>query len=523
MLTSKELLDQTGISRATLNNYIALGLIPKPEVKRASPTPGAPLTTLGYFPQWVLERIQSIQQMKRAGVSMQAISLKFSQQAAHQSISEAKAEPAPVENKEIHGDLLDFNHEVKKDSKTNELTKEFNQMVVNNNSLHVSIDKIPYPAYMINYDSKLVWLNQSAQTMFFGDQTIPDRDEERSLIPTLYKWAQTAKVDELQNLFGLHFSMLKHRFNRDSFNKNCMGVDQPSQQWLEQCYLNASTLDNALTQETAFDQPGIGQQRLFAMSFREGVLFTYIPTKANANDLLEWLSQRDSVIRTLLSQRLPVLTPLVAMVADLQNSVRICSELPPDEYFQLINEIWSTLDPIFRRYYGAYGKHTGDGMVYYFFPQPDTNYLLNAIYCACEIKETMRKISANWALKKGWANNLYMNIGLNEGEEWLGTFKTNTSYELVVLGDTMNMCGRLSDFAKFGQIWASKNLVSKLSTAEKSLLEYGVMRSSADQDVFVYNTFAQIGSLLKHDDPKTFKIKEFESYAITEIKKIQKD
>jgi len=48
MLTSKDLILQADISRATLNNYINLGLVPKPEVKRLSPTPGEPLTTAYY-------------------------------------------------------------------------------------------------------------------------------------------------------------------------------------------------------------------------------------------------------------------------------------------------------------------------------------------------------------------------------------------------------------------------------------------------------------------------------------------
>ena len=30
MITSKEIIEQTGISRATLNNYIKMGILPKP-------------------------------------------------------------------------------------------------------------------------------------------------------------------------------------------------------------------------------------------------------------------------------------------------------------------------------------------------------------------------------------------------------------------------------------------------------------------------------------------------------------
>ncbi|MFM2440773.1 MAG: hypothetical protein RLZZ349_500, partial [Pseudomonadota bacterium] len=322
-------------------------------------------------------------------------------------------------------------------------------------------------------------------------------------------------------LFVNHFNAVKHRLNRESLSKNIAALNPIDRKWLENCYDQALTPENLLIQDTFFYHANIGNQRVVAISFREGVLFTYIPEVEDANQLINWLSRRDSVIRTLLSQQLPVLTPLAAIVADLQNSVRICSELPPDEYFQLINEIWSTLDPIFRKYYGTYGKHTGDGMVYYFFPQPDQNYLMNAILCACEIRETMKKITHNWAIKKGWSNQLYMNIGLNEGQEWLGTFKTNTSYELVVLGETMNVCGRLSDFARLGKIWASKNLVSKLTPSERELIDYGVSRTGAEEELFVSKSYAQISTLLDKDDPRHKKLMDISSSVVTEIRAVK--
>jgi class 3 adenylate cyclase len=160
-------------------------------------------------------------------------------------------------------------------------------------------------------------------------------------------------------------------------------------------------------------------------------------------------------------------------------------------------------------------------MVYYFFPQPDQNYLMNAILCACEIRQTMKKITHHWAIKKGWSNQLYMNIGLNEGQEWLGTFKTNTSYELVVLGETMNVCGRLSDFARLGKIWATKNLVSKLTPLERETIDYGVSRLGAEEELFVSKSYAQISTLLDMDDPRHKKLMDISSSVVTEIRAVK--
>ncbi|MDA0240085.1 MAG: hypothetical protein O3A84_08680, partial [Proteobacteria bacterium] len=72
MLTSKDIMDRAGISRATLNNYISWGLLPKPEVRR--PEAGSSRARrLGYFPESALNTIQEISRLKKSGVRMEAI------------------------------------------------------------------------------------------------------------------------------------------------------------------------------------------------------------------------------------------------------------------------------------------------------------------------------------------------------------------------------------------------------------------------------------------------------------------
>jgi len=517
MITSKYLLEQSGLSRATLNNYISLGLLPRPIVKRIATDPGANLTTLGYFPDWVIDRIQLIKSLKKQGLSMDAICQKIP---SENNANSSSAESVMANNNQYIPDSL-TNHKNASLEQGHDMMNNVSTKISSLESLNVSIDSIPYPAYMINYECGLVWLNAAAQQSFFMDASIPDRAEDRSIIPRLLEWATGFSEADKETLFKSHFNVVKHRLSKDTLSRTLLSLPQDQRLWLENCYDLSEPSKNTLIQDSTLHFPSNVNKRIIAISFREGVLFTYVPKDADANQLLEWLSHRDSVIRTLLSQRLPVLTPVAAMVADLQNSVRICSELPPDEYFQLINEIWSTLDPIFREYYGAYGKHTGDGMVYYFFPQPDNNYIMNAILCACKIRESMRVISHNWALKKGWTNQLFMNIGLNEGEEWLGTFKTNTSYELVVLGETINICSRLSDFAQYGEIWSTKNLVSKLTHAERNSIEYGVTRKTLEQEIFVSNSYAQISTLIDKDNLRHIKLLDISSAAVTQIRAVK--
>lgn len=97
MLSSKEILERTGISRATLNNYIAAGLVIRPEVLPPGPQDGG-APRLGYFPDDTVERIETIQRLKGEGWSLARILQYFDKQpAAPQppSPSFASASPSP--------------------------------------------------------------------------------------------------------------------------------------------------------------------------------------------------------------------------------------------------------------------------------------------------------------------------------------------------------------------------------------------------------------------------------------------
>ena len=257
---------------------------------------------------------------------------------------------------------------------------------------------------------------------------------------------------------------------------------------------------------------------LYATLFREGIVFVYVPTGDNSESLLALLSRREVVIRDLLKKRKPFLTPLAVLVADLQDSVKICSELPPEEYFELINHVWGAMDPLFRKYYATHGKHVGDGMVYYFFPQPDCNYLVNAIVCAAAMKEAIVDVSKEWRQRKSWTNDLMLNTGVDEGQEWFGTYRTATQLEFTVLGDTINRAGRLSDFAQDGSVWVTKNLLGRLAPVERNRIHFGIRRGSDNgEEIVVSNIYSRVSNLRDLQDPRHQKLLDIATLTVTEI------
>ena len=192
----------------------------------------------------------------------------------------------------------------------------------------------------------------------------------------------------------------------------------------------------------------------------------------------------------------PVLTEVCILFTGLQDSVRLWSELPAQEYFELIDQIWLTVDPIFRRHSGAHGRHPGEGMVCYFLPQPDSSYLFNALLAAQEAREAMRAVSKQWQLRKGWANELFMNTGIDEGQEWLGTLRSGSQAELTVMGNAVVHAALISNFSRHGGVWATRNLLGKLGAADRRRLKYGVRRKAGEgRDAIAWSTFARVENL----------------------------
>jgi class 3 adenylate cyclase len=195
-------------------------------------------------------------------------------------------------------------------------------------------------------------------------------------------------------------------------------------------------------------------------------------------------------------KRMAALTQVAVVAMDLQHSGRLWSELPAHEYFELVDEIWLTVAPIFGRHAGSHGKHPAEGLVGYFMPQGGSHYLWNALLAALEVREAMRHVSRKWQLRKGWATELHMNTGIDEGHEWSGTLKSGSQAEFIVFGDAVDHAMQISNFSHSGAVWATRNLVGKLNPEERRRLKYGVhRRNSEGHEVFVPSIFSRVEDL----------------------------
>lgn len=501
-MNSKQLIEITGISRATLNNYVALGILPNPVIKQPTGEPGR-ATRLGYFEDGAVDCIKRVQELKKEGMTMAQIAeaIGKSVEAIRPTL---KTKPKKTKSSSVgeQGSLAEL-------------------------SLEASIDNFPGPAYMVNNNFELVWWNDKATESFFSyENNLPGDLESRNLLKMLFDTPLAQDSEKLVEILKPHLAAGKKRLTQQALIKIYSALDARQLSVLKDMYEDVEPVGKEpmvhypVMLPTDDDEPQICD--LYVCFYREGILFTFSPVVLNDDFLLDFLSKRNHVINELLKNRKPYLTNVTVMVADVQNSTRICSELPAEEYFELINNIWQESEPIFRKYYGTYGKHAGDGMVYYFFPQPDCDYKLNAIRCSLELQEMMKGITQKWQSKKGWFADIELNIGLNEGQEWFGSYHAGGHVEFTVLGETINYASRVSDFARNGSIWATKNMLNQIPAKKRKNITFGISRKTVNEEsVFVTDTYASLGSLLDEEHKANTKFRDIEMLPITEIRAVE--
>lgn len=458
-MNSKELLEQTGISRATLNNYIALGIVPRPEVLPPEPQDGA-APRIGYFPEGTAQRIAEIQRLKQEGWSMSRIAAHFgAAPPAGQTQPLAGARPTPLhESAALAAPRRDMPR--------------------------LSIDEIAHPAYLVGTDFSVLWFN-AASAGVLGAAAGGENVLKRLLLAP----AAPAR-DEI-----LRFHLAVARQHGAALDG--LGDDLPAAQRAELERLGRDAQPPSPGFVSHVCGPGGTAEGvcLYAIRFREGILFAHVPRGPAADELESLLQARETVAGDLRRRRLPVLNDVAVVVMDLQHAPRIWSALPAEEYFELINQIWLAADPIVRRHRGTHGKHPRDGLACYFLRQRDGSYAWNALLAAHEMREAMRGLSKEWQLRKGWTTELCMDTGVDEGQQWVGTLQSGAAAgaEFTMYGETLARATAMSGLARGGAIWATKNVLAKLAPHERQRLKWGIHRRDRQgHDVFVPAVFSTI-------------------------------
>lgn len=533
-ITSKDVLLKTGISRATLNNYIKMGILPKPIVQKA----GKDLhgtKHIGYFPESVIWRIDLVKRLKQEGEPMERIAKQFGKDSRVVEMfpQSEESRKSPETGRPEHSPLKSIPEPNDNDEPEKTPVSRFQQPMTEKNdstfsvdtkNLALTISDLNMPAYLVNHNFEVEWVNREAENLIFNKQVSSITDiESRNIFKLFFGFEFHSNVSNWKDIISYHMPFVRSTLSKDALSNLYPGMSEAEVAFLKDLYDEKATgpwakkpIYNTSVQVVKKD--GVVEYfQVYSMLFREGIFFVYTPADGYTHDIMEYLSRREMVIHDLLKHRMPALVSLCVLVADLQDSVKISAELLPGEYFRLINSLWESLAGCFDKYGGIYGKHAGDGMLYYFIKKPGSDYIMNSIDCALELRKKMKEFSSEWKVKKGWFDDMYLNIGINEGQEFFGTIRSAPTVEFTALGDSINYAGRLSDFARYGEIWTTKSVIGKLDPRQVENIRFGVNRKIQGRTIFTPNAFSRVIDIMGKDDHNYGKFIDIATLPITQV------
>ena len=138
---------------------------------------------------------------------------------------------------------------------------------------------------------------------------------------------------------------------------------------------------------------------------------------------------------------------VTVLFSDIRGFTSMSEKLSAEEVTSILNEYFSEMEPIVKKYNGIINKFIGDAIMAIFGePIQDDNHPANAVKCGVEM---LRKVEE---LRKKWENEgkpqIEIGIGINTGEVFVGNIGSENRMEYTVIGDTVNLASRLESYNK---------------------------------------------------------------------------
>jgi DNA-binding transcriptional MerR regulator len=258
LISSKDVLRITGISRATLNNYIKMGILPRPLVgKGREDMKGVKI--IGYFPLSVLDRIDTVKRLKGEGLSIDEIARQF------------RGDGEDVPDQPLDTD--DWEAEGKEDVPEGVAS-------VGEKALALTLEDFSFPSYLLNFNFEVVWINELAEQKIFKQSVDIIRDPgARSIFKLLFNWEFHNLVKNWKDLMTCHMSYAKTKFSKTWIPKLYKGISRREIDILEEIYEKVSPTPQEgikMMRVNLLLRGGTTEPyRVFSMFFREGILFVF--------------------------------------------------------------------------------------------------------------------------------------------------------------------------------------------------------------------------------------------------------
>lgn len=158
------------------------------------------------------------------------------------------------------------------------------------------------------------------------------------------------------------------------------------------------------------------------------------------------------------------------LFTDIRRSTELIRELPPREYFRLLNHLLSAQAKIIKQFEGSVIKYTGDGVMA-IFKGAGRSYL--AMRCALELTKSTQitKLSYGIGVADGLVLAGLIGDSLNEDQR----------QQYDVIGAAVHLASRLCGIANAGEVVTTKKLIAVASFSKN------IVRAFAKQSIKGFN------------------------------------
>ena len=153
------------------------------------------------------------------------------------------------------------------------------------------------------------------------------------------------------------------------------------------------------------------------------------------------------------------------IMSDIRGFTAMSEIMPPVELMTMLNHYLALMTEIIQKYKGTIIEFIGDAVFAIFgAPIECENGAENAVKCAVEMQNAMEAVN-RYNEERGYPY-LEMGIGINTGEVILGNIGSEKRAKYGVVGQNVNLAGRIEGYTVGGQILASESTVSRIAECE---------------------------------------------------------
>lgn len=151
------------------------------------------------------------------------------------------------------------------------------------------------------------------------------------------------------------------------------------------------------------------------------------------------------------------------LMSDLRGFTAMSELMNPAELIKMLNNYLREMTEIVQKYNGTIIEFIGDA-IFAIFGQPieSGKHETNAVTCAVKMQNRMKKV--NDYNEKNSYPRIEMGIGINTGEVILGNIGSEKRAKYGVVGQNVNLAGRIESFTVGGQVLISQSTLEKIKT-----------------------------------------------------------